>query len=57
MGHDQDVVFEANLVNFHHLTQKKKEGCDLSKGFFMEEKAQSCHISRIKKVEIVIPRP
>jgi hypothetical protein len=56
MGHDQDVFFEANLVNFHHLTQKKR-GCDLSKRFFMEEKAQSRHISRTKKGELVIFSP
>jgi hypothetical protein len=43
-------------VNFHHWTPKKKGAVTYPKEFFMEEKAQRPHISRTKKVELVIFR-
>jgi len=50
------IFFSGKFGEFSPLDTIKR-GSDLSKGFFMEEKAQSCHISRTKKVEVVIFRP
>jgi hypothetical protein len=52
MGHDQDEVFEANLVNFHHLTHKKKGDVTYPKDFLWKKRHKVTIFQGSKKLKL-----